>query len=155
MGVQTRQQKALSMQELYTTRATVVNGRNGQGATADGRLRVELTHPVIQPRPATGTDPEQLFALGYAGCYGGACAFAAKQLGLELVAAPEVQAEVSLLKRDDGGFSVRVALHLTLQGVSQAQAEAIAAKAHTICPYSHVLKEGVVSTEAVGIPASA
>jgi Ohr subfamily peroxiredoxin len=143
------------MQELYTTQATVVNGLNGKGGTADGRLQVELTHPVIQPRPATGTDPEQLFAVGYAGCYGGACAFAAKQLGVELAAAPEVTSTVSLLKREDGGFSVSVALHLTLQGVSQAQAEAIAAKGHSICPYSHVLKDGVVSTEAVGVPAAA
>ncbi len=143
------------MQVLYTTQATVVNGRNGKGGTADGRLQVELTHPVIQPRPATGTDPEQLFAVGYAGCYGGACAFAAKQLGIELAAAPEVQSEVSLLKRDDGGFSVRVGLRLTLTGVSQAQAEAIAAKGHTVCPYSHVLKDGVVTTEVVGVPATA
>jgi osmotically inducible protein OsmC len=143
------------MQTLYTTQATVVNGRNGHGETADGRLKVELTHPVIQPRPATGTDPEQLFAIGYAGCYGGACAFAAKQLNIDLAAAPEVRSEVSLLKRDDGGFSVRVQLHLTLQGISQAQAEAIAAKAHTVCPYSDVLKEGVVTTEAVGVPATA
>ncbi|MCA3244334.1 MAG: Ohr family peroxiredoxin [Alphaproteobacteria bacterium] len=143
------------MQVLYTTQATVVNGRNGKGGTADGRLQVALSHPVIQPRPATGTDPEQLFAVGYAGCYGGACAFAAKQLGIELTAAPEVQSEVSLLKRDDGGFSVRVALRVTLTGVSQAQAEAIAAKGHTVCPYSHVLKEGVVTTEVVGVPAQA
>ncbi len=143
------------MQELYRTQATVTNGRNGKGGTADGRLQVELTHPVIQPRPATGTDPEQLFAVGYAGCYGGACAFAAKQLGYELGAAPTVQSEVSLLKRDDGGFSIGVALRVTLQGVDQAQAQAIATKAHTVCPYSHVLKEGVVSTEAVGVPAVA
>jgi Ohr subfamily peroxiredoxin len=143
------------MQTLYTTQATVINGRNGHGETNDGRLKVELTHPVIQPRPATGTDPEQLFAIGYAGCYGGACAFAAKQLNLELAAAPKVRSEVSLMKRDDGGFSVRVLLHLTLQGVSQAQAEEIATKAHAICPYSDVLKAGVVTTEVVGVPATA
>ncbi len=143
------------MQTLYTATAIVTNGRNGHGETNDGRLKVELSHPVIQPRPATGTDPEQLFAVGYAGCYGGACAYAAKLLNLELAAAPEVRSEVSLMKRDDEGFSVRVQLHLTLQGVSQAQAEAIASKGHAICPYSDVLKAGVVATDVVGVPIAA
>ena len=143
------------MQELYTTQATATGGRNGTAATADGRLKVTLTHPVVQPRPATGTDPEQLFACGYAACYAGACAFAAKQLGIELPEAPEVQADVTLLKRDDGGFSVTIHLALTLHGVAQEQAETIAAKGHTICPYSHIVNQAAVSTEVHGVPLAA
>jgi osmotically inducible protein OsmC len=143
------------MQLLYTTQATAHGGRVGTAQSADGRLKVNLTHPVIQPRPATGTDPEQLFGAGYAACYAGACAYAAKLLGIELAASPECRSEVQLMKRDDEGFTVRVALHIILHGVDQTQAEAIAAKGHSICPYSNIVRQDAVSTTAVGVPLTA
>jgi Ohr subfamily peroxiredoxin len=138
------------METLYTAHASATGGRNGKAATSDGRLSVELTHPVNPQRPATGTDPEQLFACGYAACYGGAVEFAAKQLGASLTAPVQVDSSVSLLKRAEGGFTIGVELVLHLEGVDQAQGEAIAAKAHTICPYSNATHGNInVSTSVV------
>ena len=144
------------MTPLYTTHAQATGGRTGKAHTADGRLNVELSHPVIQPRPATGTDPEQLFACAYAACYGGACEFAAKNLGFSLTSPAVVASDVTLLKREDGGFTVAVNLQVTLTGVSQQDAEKISEKAHTICPYSHATRGNIaVETVAVGVPATA
>jgi Ohr subfamily peroxiredoxin len=134
------------MTPLYTTQATATGGRNGQARSADGRLSLELTHPVVQPRPATGTDPEQLFAAGYAACFGGACAFATKLLELTLSADPVVVAEVRLLKREDVGFSVTITLDATLAGLTDTQAAEVVAKAHTICPYSDIVRRDAVTT---------
>lgn len=134
------------MQPLYTTTVNTTNGRSGHAESTDGRLNVDLTHPVAQPRPAHGTDPEQLFGAGYAACFGGACAFAAKQLELTLTGDPIVNSTTTLGKREDGGFTVRIALDVTLPGLTDAQATDVTTKAHTICPYSDIVRRDVVTT---------
>jgi len=144
------------METLYTAHASATNGRDGKAATSDGRLSVTLSHPVQPNRPATGTDPEQLFACGYAACYGGAVAFAAKLLGHELTAPVQIDSSVSLLKRPEGGFTISVELVAHLQGVDDAQGRAITDKAHTICPYSNATRGNIeVSTQVVATPAAA
>lgn len=131
------------METLYTAHASATGGRNGKAATSDGRLSVDLSHPVNPQRPATGTDPEQLFACGYAACYGGAVEFAAKQMGVSLAAPVQVDSSVSLLKKPEGGFTISVELVAHLEGVDQAQGEAICERAHTICPYSNATRGNV------------
>lgn len=140
---------------LYTTQATATAGRNGHAETADGRLRVDLSHPVLPNRPETGTDPEQLFACGYAACFGGAVEFVAKQQNIELAAPVRVNSTVELLKRE-GGFTIAVALDVTLTGVDTATAQQLAAAAHEVCPYSYATRGNiVVDISASGLPVAA
>jgi osmotically inducible protein OsmC len=138
------------METLYTTHIHTTNGRNGHAKSADGRLDISLSHPVVQPRPAMGTDPEQLFGAAYAACFGGACAFAAKLLELTLSDDPIVNSTTTLGKRPDGGFTVRIALDVTLPGLTDADAAKVVEKAHTICPYSDVVKREVFTTTSKG-----
>jgi lipoyl-dependent peroxiredoxin len=144
------------MKLLYSTQTHAVAGRHGKSYSQDGRLNVTLSHPVIQPRPATGTDPEQLFGCAYAACYGGACEYGAKLLGIDLVTPVEVTSVVQLLKRDDDGFAIGVELTLIVTGVSEEQAQTIADKGHTICPYSHATRGNInVTTQVVVRPTMA
>jgi lipoyl-dependent peroxiredoxin len=148
-----------TMDTLYTTHATATGGRNGKASTQDGRLSVELTAPVQPNRPATGTDPEQLFACGYAACYGGAVEYAAKLLGYSLTAPVQVDSTVSLNafeKSPNMRFIIAVELTVHLQGVTAEQGHEITEKAHTICPYSNATRGNVdVVTQVEATPAAA
>lgn len=140
------------MEKLYTANATAVAGRNGHAETSDGRLKVMLTQPVNPQRPATGTDPEQLFACAYAACYGGAVEFVAKQRKASLTQPVQVDSEVSLLKRAQGGFIIGVSLTVRLYGVTQEEGEIIAQEAHHVCPYSNSIRGNVdVGTRVVAM----
>ena len=148
------------MDVLYTTTATATGGRQGSAATSDGRLKVALSHPVMKPRPETGTDPEQLFACAYAACYGGAGEYVCKQQGLPLSQPVQVTATVQLLKKGQTGplvnFAIGVELHVELHGISQAQADEVIATAHTVCPYSNATRGNVaVMTTVQAVPAVA
>lgn len=147
------------MDTLYTAQATATAGRNGKATTHDGRLSVELTAPTNPQRPAHGTDPEQLFACGYAACFGGAVEYASKLLGHSLSAPVTVDGKVDLLmieKTPNMRFTIGVELTVHLEGVSQEQAEAIVEKAHSICPYSNATRGNIeVSTSVVATPAAA
>ena len=147
------------MDTLYTAQASATGGRNGKAATNDGRLSVELSAPTAPNRPATGTDPEQLFACGYAACYGGAVEYAAKLLGHSLSAPVTVDSAVSLLaieKTPNMRFAIAVELTVHLQGVDEAQGQEIVEKAHTICPYSNATRGNVeVTTNVVATAAAA
>lgn len=131
------------MEKLYTAYATATAGRNGHAETSDGRLKVDLTHPVNPQRPATGTDPEQLFACGYAACYGGALEFVAKQKGHTLTQPVQVESEVSLQKRPQGGFIIGVNLTVRLYGVTQEEGQVVVDEAHHVCPYSNAIRGNV------------
>jgi osmotically inducible protein OsmC len=147
------------MDKLYTANASATGGRNGKAATSDGRLSVELTAPTNPQRPATGTDPEQLFACGYAGCYGGAVEYAAKLLGYSLSAPVQVDSSVTLYKTQDQPnmtFGIGVELVVHLQGVSEVQGQEITEKAHTICPYSNATRGNIeVNTRVIATAAAA
>lgn len=143
------------MDTLYTAHATATAGRNGHAATNDGRLNVELSHPVLPNRPAQGTDPEQLFACGYAACFGGAVEFAAKLMGVSLAAPVKVDASVSLLKQPTEGFTISVDLTVHLEGVDEATGRAVVERAHGICPYSNATKGNIeVTTDVLAVPAT-
>ncbi len=143
------------MDVLYTANATTTGGRNGYAETDDGRLSVNLSHPVLPNRPATGTDPEQLFACGYAACFGGAVEFVAKQDGVTLDAPVRVASTVRLLKRPEGGFTIGVELDVTLTGVATPVAETLVAKAHQVCPYSNATRGNIeVLLRATGLQAA-
>jgi Ohr subfamily peroxiredoxin len=135
------------VEKLYTAEATATGGRKGKAETSDGRGSVAFHPPWEAGRPATSTDPEQLFAMGYAACYGGAVELAAKQAGLSLAAPVTVHAKVSLRKIDPSPrFDISVELVVDLVGVTQEQADLVIAAAHRICPYSNSLQSGIVAS---------
>lgn len=130
------------MNILYTTRATATGGRAGSARSEDGVLDVTLTTPkALGGDGAPGTNPEQLFAAGYSACFLGALKFVASKEKVAISPETQVTATVGIGPRDDGqGFGIDVALAVSVPGVQRAVAEALVAKAHVVCPYSHATK---------------
>lgn len=139
----------MSTTPLFSMRATAIGGRQGKATTEDGTLNLDFSMPG-SGKP--GTNPEQLFALGYAACFGGAVAAAARAKGVD-AGEIKVNAEVSLNKGDDG-FSVAVVLDTLLPTLDQATAAALVATAHhEICPYSKATRGNIpVTVKANGQP---
>lgn len=127
------------MKIFYKTRATANGGRTGRTALDDGSLSLELAMPG-SGKP--GANPEQLFALGYSACFDNALKHLAAQQKLPL-SHSQTSAEVGMGQTAEGGYKLDVDLHVTLAGLDQAGAEALLAKAHTICPYSNALRNNV------------
>jgi Ohr subfamily peroxiredoxin len=121
---------------IYQTSATSTgDGRNGRSRTVDGVLDVTLAMPKELGGTGAGTNPEQLFATGYAACFHSALKLVARQAGVPL-ADTAVTAEVGLVKRQPRGYGLQVAIEAELPGVPVEQAEQLIAAAHEVCPYS-------------------
>lgn len=131
------------MSTLYTAVATVTGGREGHGATSDGKVEVDLSIPKeLGGSGGPGTNPEQLFAIAYSACFLGAVRFVA-DLQKKDVGEASVTGEVSV-NTDNGGWKLSVELHCKLPGVSKPEAEDIVAQAHEkICPYSKATRGNV------------
>ncbi len=128
------------MKTLYTAHATADAGRDGSVKTDDG----VLSHKLTRPGAGNGTNPEQLFAAGYAACFGSAVAAVAKKQGHD-VAAAHVTADVSL-NQDDNGYFISAALNVELPSLDQTTAENIVADAHQMCPYSKATRGNIEVT---------
>ncbi|GLK77244.1 OsmC family protein [Methylopila jiangsuensis] len=131
------------MKTLYSTSATATGGgRDGRSATTDGNLAVSLVVPKeLGGAGGDGTNPEQLFAVGYAACFLGALRFAAGKARIAVPADASVTSSVGIGPRDDGtGFSIEVALEVSLPGMERAAAEDLVARAHVVCPYSEATR---------------
>jgi osmotically inducible protein OsmC len=126
---------------LYTTQAHVTGGRVGHGETSDGILKVDLAMPKELGGAGGATNPEQLFAIGYAACFESAVRFVARKQKLPLADAA-VTSTVSLLP-DGEGFKLAVALAAETKGLDQAAAEALVSAAHQVCPYSNAIRGNV------------
>lgn len=129
------------MPVLYTAHANVTGGREGAGETDDKKLSVTLSRPGST---GTGTNPEQLFAVGYAACFAGAVGFVAGQKKLE-TGAISIQSEVAL-NQDDKGFSLAVTLNVLLPSLDKAEAAELVKEADKVCPYSKGLRGNVPVT---------
>ncbi len=128
---------------IYRTQATATGGgRNGKSGTDDGNLAVTLSSPKeMGGDGAAGTNPEQLFATGYAGCFLGALRFVAGKQKVKLSDDTTITAHVGIGPREDGGgFGLEVSLVAHLPGVERSVAEDLCAKAHIVCPYSHAMR---------------
>ncbi|TPK89534.1 MULTISPECIES: organic hydroperoxide resistance protein [unclassified Mesorhizobium] len=130
------------MSALYSTQAHVSGGRNGHGETSDGLLKVDLAMPKELGGKGGATNPEQLFAVGYAACFESAVRFVARQQKLPLEDA-SVTSTVSLYPNDQGGFRLGVSLAAEIKGLDQAGAEALVSEAHKICPYSNAIRGNI------------
>ena len=129
---------------LYETSATATGGRDGRAISSDGNLNVTLAIPKQMGGPGgTGTNPEQLFAAGYAACFTSSLHFVAGQDGLKLPADSNVTATVGIGPRAEGGFDLAVALAIYLPGLAKTDAEALVQKAHQVCPYSNATRNNI------------
>ena len=134
----------LTPKVLYRAHAKATGGRDGQATSPDGQLNVKLTTPKELGGPGgAGTNPEQLFAAGYAACFIGAMKFVASQGGPKVPADASVTSTVGIGPRAAGGFGLEVELAVSLPGVPKADAEALVAKAHQVCPYSNATRGNI------------
>ena len=129
---------------LYTAKATVTGGRaEGHGVTEDGALDVQLRSPAEMGGQGGGTNPEQLFAVGYAACFEGAIGVMGRREKVE-VGDVSIASSVSLIPQEDRTFLLGVTLDVTLPQVEDAEkAERIVRGAHMVCPYSNATRGNV------------
>lgn len=127
---------------LYTAKVRAEGGRNGSVASSDGLLDVKLALPKTLGGREDATNPEQLFAAGYAACFENAMLYVARQEGLQLQGTA-INATVDLHSTEAGPFVLGVALAIEIGGLSQADAEKLVADAHAVCPYSNAIRGNV------------
>lgn len=128
---------------LYTAEATVTGGRaEGHGTTTDGALEVDLRLPAEMGGQGGGTNPEQLFAVGYAACFEGALGAVARRAKAE-TGDVSIDAKVSLHPNESKGFDLSVELHVSLPSVDDATAAELVEAAHQVCPYSNATRGNI------------
>jgi Ohr subfamily peroxiredoxin len=139
--------------KLYTAKAHVTGGRaEGHGVSSDGALEVDLRVPLEMGGPGGGTNPEQLFAIGYASCFESALGVVARRAKAES-GDVAIDSEVSLSPDGKGGFVLSVALDVTLPSVAGDAAVELVRAAHEVCPYSNATRGNVeVALTANGAP---
>src|SRR5918997_1094090 len=122
---------------LYTAEAHVTGGRDeGHGRTSDGELEVDIRVPSELGGDGGGTNPEQLFAIGYAACFESAIKVVAKRMKQE-VGDVAIDSKVHLMPTEERGFKLGVELDIELPSVDdEDQQQEIVKNAHAVCPYS-------------------
>lgn len=132
------------LQEVaYTAKASATGGREGSAKSDDGRLDVTLSTPKnLGGDDGKGTNPEQLFAAGYAACFIGAIKHVAGAEKIKLSSEPKIDSEVSI-GPIEGGFGIAVKLAISLGDMDKAQAQTLVDKAHMVCPYSNATRGNV------------
>ena len=129
---------------LYTTRVTAVGGRSGTVRSEDGILNLQLAMPKALGGKGGATNPEQLFAAGYAACFENAVIHATRTQDHKVRDNDiEVVSQVGILSNESGGFNLAVTLNVAIAGVDQAMAEEIVRTAHAICPYSNAIRGNI------------
>jgi Ohr subfamily peroxiredoxin len=128
---------------LYTASAlSTGDGRNGHVRSSDGLLDVDLAAPAEMGGAGGATNPEQLFAAGYAACFHSAIKGVARRQKVTL-GPSTVAADVGIGPRDAGGFGLTVALHIEIGGLDQATADKLVTEAHQVCPYSNATRGNI------------
>ena len=129
---------AMSEKTLYTAAATVTGGRaEGHGVTDDGALDVQL-----RPPGEGGTNPEQLFAVGYAACFEGAIGVVARRHKVD-TGDVSIASKVNLHPTPERGFKLSVELDVTIPQADEQQAKEIVEAAHAVCPYSNATRGNI------------
>jgi Ohr subfamily peroxiredoxin len=131
------------VQPLYTAEATAWGGREGRAASSDGNVDMQLVVPKELGGPGgAGTNPEQLFATGYAGCFHSALKLVARSQKVD-VTDSAVTVRVGIGANDSGGFELMVGIEAELPGVDPEVARGLVAKAHQVCPYSNATRGNI------------
>lgn len=130
---------------IYTARATATGGREGTATTDDGKLELKLDTPIEMGGKGDGTNPEQMFAVGYSACFIGALKYAANAQKITLPDDTSINAEVSFGTRTGGakGFNIAVAMAVKIPGMEREKAESLVNEAHQVCPYSNATRGNV------------
>jgi len=138
---------------VYTAEAHVTGGRaDGHGRTSDGALEVDLRLPAEMGGEGGGTNPEELFAVGYAACFEGALGTVARRAKAE-AGDVAIDSKVNLQTGEDRTFGISVALDVTLPSVEGDKAVELVREAHKVCPYSNATRGNVdVALTANGAP---
>ncbi|NVD34718.1 organic hydroperoxide resistance protein [Marinobacter lutaoensis] len=131
------------MNIIYEAHASATGGRSGHVTTDDGALDLQLSLPKsLGGSGGAGTNPEQLFAGGYAACFENALIHVARQQKITLEGT-RVDATVGIGPNDQGGFALAVKLVVTVPGLPREQAQALVEQAHAVCPYSNAIRGNV------------
>lgn len=134
---------------LYTAEASVQGGRDGHGRSSDGVLDLDIRPPADLGGPGGGTNPEQLFALGYAACFQSAMGVVSRRRGVD-TGGSTVTARVTLGSVEGGAYGLAVELQVQIPDVDQDTARQIVEAAHEVCPYSNATRGNIeVSLEVV------
>ncbi|WP_075657474.1 organic hydroperoxide resistance protein [Pseudochrobactrum sp. B5] len=140
------------MSILYSTTVNAIGGRSGTVRSTDGLLDLRLALPKKLGGKEDATNPEQLFAAGYAACFGNAVIHITRNKEQKIKDDDiDVAATVGMESNGSGGFALTVALDVTIRGVDQATAEAIVAEAHKVCPYSNATRDNIDVTLSVKV----
>ncbi|SDI50018.1 organic hydroperoxide resistance protein [Alteribacillus bidgolensis] len=138
------------MEPMFTSHAAAKGGREGHVKSDDGIIDLNLEMPG-SGSSEKGTNPEQLFAAGYAACFDGALNLVAKNQNKEIDS--KVNGAVGLLKdQEDNGFKIAVRLDVEVNGVGQEEAEELTTAAHQVCPYSKATRGNIevsINTKAI------
>ena len=126
---------------MYTTAVTVTGGREGHAISDDGVLHVQLRRPKLNG-VSEGTNPEQLFAAAWGGCYQSALMAVAQASGDD-VSDSTVKVEVAQGPDADGGFGLAVKITVEIPGVDREKAQQLADAAHATCPYSKATRGNI------------
>jgi osmotically inducible protein OsmC len=127
---------------VYTAQATVTGGRRGgHGKTHDGQLEVDLQAPTEMGGPGGGTNPEQLFAVGYGACFTGALGLAGKAEGID-TSGSTTEVQVGFGPEGDS-FGITVQLDVTIPGVDDGTAQKLVDRTHELCPHSKAIRGNV------------
>jgi osmotically inducible protein OsmC len=140
--------REVSMKVLYTADVTATGARSGHAVSSDNLLDVKLALPPGLGGSGGATNPEQLFGAGYAACFGGAVEYLAAQRKIR-TGTVTVKARVDIGPCDPGegeGFTLAVALDVTLPELDQAAAEELVSAAHRTCPYSNATRNNIPVT---------
>jgi Ohr subfamily peroxiredoxin len=127
---------------LYTARATATGGRSGHAVSDDGILDLDLKPPKDMGGPGGATNPEQLFAAGYAACFQSALAVVGRRQGVD-TSDSTVEADVTIGPTPGGGYGLAVALRVSIPGVDAETTRALAEAAHQVCPYSNATRGNI------------
>ena len=129
---------------LYTAEAHVTGGRaEGHGRTSDGALEVDLRLPKEMGGQGGGTNPEELFAVGYAACFEGALGTVARRNKQE-AGDVAIDSKVALITTEERGFTIAVELHVSLPSIeNSAEAVELVRAAHKVCPYSNATRGNI------------
>jgi len=134
---------------LYTARANATGGRSGHVASDDGILDVNVRPPKEMGGPGGATNPEKLFAAGYAACFQSALGVVGRRQGVD-TSDSLVEAEVTIGAIGDGGYGLAVALRVTIPGVDPEQVRSLTEAAHQVCPYSNATRGNIDVTLEAG-----
>ena len=137
------------MNALYTAEALATgDGRSGHSRTSDGRLDLDLAIPEAMGGSGDGTNPEQLFAAGYAACFHSALQMVARADKADITDSA-VGARVGIGPNDAGGFGLEVTLDVTLPNLGRGEAQSLVDAAHQVCPYSNATRGNIDVTISV------